>query len=200
RLEELDDEIQALGGSATLTPMDLTKGDDIDRLGAAIHERWGHLDILIGNAGDLGALSPLPHTDPDDWDKVMAINLTANWRLIRSLDPLLRAADNAHVVFLTSSVGHQPRAYWSAYAVSKAGLEMLANIYAAETRKSGMKVNLLNPGGTRTAMRAKAMPGEDPDTLPSPDDIAPLILEMVSPEFEQTGALINYRDWVNETA
>lgn len=193
-LEELDDEIQAAGGSATLTPLDLKQGDLIDRIGAAVHERWGRLDILVGNAGILGELAPMNHVSPKVWDEVMAVNLTANWRLIRAFDPLLRAAPAGRALFLTSTVGHKPRAYWGAYAVSKAAVEMMVRIYADELDGTAVRINLLNPGATRTAMRAKAMPGEDPDTLPRPADIAPSIVRMVSPDWSAQGELVNWRE------
>ena len=171
-LEEVDDEIRAVSGrNATLVPMDLTDYDAIDRMGAALFERFGKLDILVGNAGMLGTLSPLAHLDPKVWDQVMAVNTTANWRLIRSMDPLLRMSDAGRVVMVTSTVGHEPRAYWSAYAVSKAALEMIAKMYAEETVTTNVKVNILNPGATRTNMRARAFPGEDPETVKSPDSI-----------------------------
>ena len=192
-LEELDDDIQAAGGTTTLTPMDLKVGDDIDRLGGAIAERWGKLDILVGNAGVLGDLTPLPHIKPKTWDEVITTNLTANWRLIRSFDPLLRASEAGRALFLTSSVGAAPRPYWGTYAISKAGLEAMVKIYAAELGDSATKVNLLNPGATRTRMRAKAMPGEDPQTLPSPDAIADFALTMVSPDWNQSGVLMDFR-------
>ncbi|MEN3950521.1 SDR family NAD(P)-dependent oxidoreductase [Iodidimonas sp. SYSU 1G8] len=193
-LEELDDEIQADGGTATLTPLDLRQGDLIDKIGAAIAERWGRLDVLVGNAGILGELSPLPHLSPKEWDEVIAVNLTANWRLIRAFDPLLRAAPAGRALFLTSTVGHRPRAYWGAYAVSKAGLETLVRTYADELTGTPVRVNLLNPGATRTNMRAKAMPGEDPSSLPTPADIAPSILRMVSPDWSGQGEMVNFRD------
>ncbi|MBC8242086.1 MAG: SDR family NAD(P)-dependent oxidoreductase [Alphaproteobacteria bacterium] len=177
-LEELDDEIKAIGGTATLVPMDLTDYPAIDRLGAGIFERFGKLDVLIGNAGILGKLGPVTHTDPKVWDQVMAINLTANWRLLRSLDPLLRQSDAARVVMLTSSVGATPRAYWGAYAISKAALESMTLTYAAEMEKTAVRVNLLNPGATRTRMREEAYPGENPDTLKPTDDVAAAILDL----------------------
>lgn len=194
-LEALDDEIKAAGGSATLVPMDLSDYPAIDRLGAAIHERWGRLDILIGNAGLLGSLSPLGHITPKDWDQVMAVNLTANWRLIRSLDPLLRRSDAGRAVFVTSGAANKAIAYWGLYAASKAALEKLVEIYAAETVKTPLKVNLIDPGPIRTGMRAKAFPGEDPDSLATPADIAPLFLEMASPDYRQTGGVVRFRDW-----
>ncbi len=171
-LEELDDDIRKISGeSATLVPMDMRDFDAIDKMGGAVYERFGKLDILIGNAGILGTLSPMGHIKAKDWSQVMDVNLTANWRLLRSFDPLLRKSDAGRCVFVTSTVGAQPRAYWSSYAVSKAGLEMMTKIYAQEMANTSVRANLLNPGGTRTAMRALAMPGEDPETLKTPDQI-----------------------------
>ena len=170
-LEEVDDEIHAISGTrATLVPMDITDYDEIDRMGAALYERFGRLDILVGNAGILGTLTPLGHIDPKEWDQVMAVNLTANWRLLRSMDPLLRAADAGRAIFVTSTVGAEARAYWSGYAIAKAGLEMMTRIYALETAKTAIRANLINPGATRTRMRAQAMPGEDPDSLKTADE------------------------------
>lgn len=194
-LEELDDEIRAQGGSATLTPLDLTDYEGTDRLGAAIYERWGRLDILVGNAGLLGSLSPLGHLDPKEWDRVMAVNVTANWRLIRSLDPLLRQSDSGRAVFVTSGAAHKAVPYWGLYATSKAALEKMVEIYAAECAKTPLCVNLINPGPIRTGMRAKAFPGEDPETLPAPADIAPLFVEMVSPDYKKTGNIVHFKDW-----
>jgi len=190
-LEELDDEIQKITGEpATLVPLDLTEFDAIDRMGAAIYERFGKLDILIGNAGQLGTLSPLPHTDPKVFDQVMAVNATANFRLIRSMDPLLRTSDAGRCVFVTSAVGREVRAYWSIYAVSKAAMEMTALIYAAEVETTNVRVNLLNPGGTPTAMRAQAFPGEDPETLKTPDSITELFVELSEPSCTRNGELL----------
>lgn len=190
-LEELDDEIQAMGGQATLVPCDLTKFDTIDQIGAAIYERFGKLDVLVGNAGYLGTLAPIAHLDPKEWQRVLDINLTANWRLIRSLDPLLRTSDAGRAIFVTSSVGHQARPFWGTYAVSKAALEMTAGIYAEETKKTNVRVNLINPGGTRTAMRAEAIPGENPEDVKAPETINHLFLELASPAYEQTGQIID---------
>ncbi len=193
-LEELDDDIGRLGGSTTLVPLDLTDGAGIDRLGAAIYERWGRLDILVGNAGILGDLSPLGHIAPDDWDAIMAINLTANWRLIRSLDVLLRQSEAGRGIFLSSGVAQTCKAYWGGYAVSKAALEALVKVYAAELENtSPARVNIINPGPIRTAMRAKAFPGEDPATLPTPGDLAPLFVEMASAAYDRNGAVINFK-------
>ncbi|MBL4690572.1 MAG: SDR family NAD(P)-dependent oxidoreductase [Rhodospirillales bacterium] len=190
-LEEIDDEIQKITGEpATLVPLDLTDFDAIDRLGAAIFERFGKLDVLIGNAGQLGILSPLGHTDPKVWDTVMAVNVTANWRLIRSMDPLLRASDAGRAVFVTSTVGREARAYWGAYAVSKAALEMTAQIYAAEMVKTPVRVNLINPGPTRTAMRTLAFPGEDPDTIKTPEAVTGLFVELAEASCTRTGDLL----------
>lgn len=194
-LEELDDAIRAADGEATLVPCDITDYAAIDRLGAAIHERWGKLDIFVGNAGELGAVTPLAHVDPAVWDKVLAINLTANWRLIRALDVPLRAAEAGRVVFITSGIAHiaDYRPYWGAYAVSKAALDALARTYAAETATtSNVKVMLANPGPLRTRMRAKAMPGEDPSTLKTPEDFAPKILRLLLPSWMQTGRLYDF--------
>ncbi|MEE2698359.1 MAG: SDR family NAD(P)-dependent oxidoreductase [Pseudomonadota bacterium] len=178
-LEEIDDKIQKITGEpATLVPMDLTEFDAIDKLGAAIFERFKRLDILVGNAGQLGNLSPLGHIDPKVWDRVMSINVTANWRLIRSMDPLLRASKAGRAVFVSSTVGRKARAYWGAYAVSKAALEMTALIYAAEMDNTSVRVNLINPGATRTSMRAQAFPGEDPSSLKSPEEITDLFVKL----------------------
>ena len=187
-LEELDDEVRAMGGSVTLVPGDLTDFDAIDRMGAAVFERFKRLDILVGNAGALGTLSPLGHIDAKTWDQVMAINLTANWRLIRSFDSLLRLSDAGRAIFVTSGVGARP--YWGAYAVSKAALETLVRIYAAEVAKTNVRVNLLDPGAIRTAMRARAFPGEDPMTLEPPESITDLFVELARPACTRNGERI----------
>lgn len=193
-LEELDDEIQKITGTpATLVPMDLTDYDEIDHMGAALHERFGHLDILVGNAGILGTLSPLGHIDPKVWEQTMAINLTANWRLLRSMDPLLQRSDAGRAIFVTSSVGAEPRAYWSAYAISKAGLEMMAKIYAKENAKSRLRVNLVNPGGTRTAMRAQAMPGENPDSVKPPEAVTETFVRLAEASCDLNGETLDCR-------
>jgi NAD(P)-dependent dehydrogenase (short-subunit alcohol dehydrogenase family) len=192
-LEELDDAIKAAGGSASLVPLDLTDGAGIDRLGAAIFERWGHVDALLANAGQLGTITPLAHLDVKVWDTTIAVNLTANWRLIRSLDPLLRKSDAGRALFVTSGAPHHPRPYWGVYSASKAGLEALVQTYAGEIAHSNARANLIDPGPLRTAMRAKAMPGEDPKTLPEPSSVVPKILEMLSPSFMENGVLYNVR-------
>ena len=192
-LEELDDEIRARGGDpATLVPLDLKDMEALDRLGAALHERWGKLDVLFGNAGILGDLTPLGHVDPKTWDTLMAVNVTANWRLIRSLDPLLRASDAGRAIFVSSGAAHKCTAYWGPYSVSKAALEALARTYAAETVETRVRVMLVNPGPLRTRMRASAMPGEDPETLRTPDDLAPHIVRLASPEWSETGKLYDF--------
>jgi NAD(P)-dependent dehydrogenase (short-subunit alcohol dehydrogenase family) len=193
-LEAVDDQIKAAGGTATLVPLDVTDGPGIDRLGAALYERYGRLDILLGNAALLGALSPLGHIEPKTFEQVIAVNVTANWRLIRSLDPLLRQSDAGRAVFLTSGAATKNPAYWGVYSVSKAALESLAKTYAAETAKSPIRVNLLNPGGTRTRMRAEAMPGEDPETLPAPETVADAMLPLCLPDWAGTGEVHDFRD------
>ena len=198
-LEELDDEIRALRptepGATTLVPMDLRDFAAIDRLGEALYRRWGRLDAFVGNAGVLGVLSPLHHLDPKAWDEVIAVNVTANWRLIRSLDPLLRRSAAGRVAFITSGAASRAelRAYWGPYATSKAALDALARTYAAETvNTSNIRVMLINPGPLRTLMRAKAMPGEDPSTLRAPQELAPKIVEICSPEWTETGKLYDF--------
>src|ERR1700730_1234942 len=191
-LEELDDEIKKLGGTATLVPADLRDFDAFDRLGASLHQRYGRLDVLVGNAGQLGTLSPLPHIEPTEWDEVMAVNVTASGRLIRALDPLLRAAEAGRAVFVTSNITYKARAYWGAYAVSKIALELLARTYAAETAETRVKVNLFNPGPIRTVMRAKAMPGEDPMTLDTPEQGAEKLIQLCMPACAVSGMVYDY--------
>lgn len=194
-LEELDDEIRAAGGKATLVALDLSSGDKIDQLGPTLYQRWGQLDILVANAGILGPLSPLNHVTEDAWNDVLEINLTANWHLIRTLDPLLRRSDAARAVFVTSGAASGKYAYWGPYAVSKAGLDALAKTYAQEVADSTVRVNLVSPGGVRTQMRAKAFPGENPETLPAPEELVPLFMELVSPECTKNGEIVDYREW-----
>ncbi len=178
-LEEVDDAIRRAGAErATLVPLDLMDADQIDRLGRALYERFGRLDVLVGNAGALGTLSPLGHVSPKDWDDAIAVNLTANWRLIRSLDPLLRQSDAGRAIFVTSGLGRIPTAYWGPYAASKAGLEMLVRVYAAEVARTRIRVNLLDPGIVRTALRATAFPGENSATLRPPEAITERFVEL----------------------
>jgi NAD(P)-dependent dehydrogenase (short-subunit alcohol dehydrogenase family) len=191
-LEELDDAIKASGGTATLVPLDLKDSPGIDRLGAALHERYGRLDVLVGNAGILGPVSPLGHVEPSAWDDVIAVNVTANWRLIRSMDPLLRQADAGRAVFLTSGAASNARAYRGPYSLSKAALDVLVRTYAAETASTSVRANLFNPGPTRTRMRATLMPGEDPATLPPAEEVAAKIVELCLPSFQETGRLYDY--------
>jgi NAD(P)-dependent dehydrogenase (short-subunit alcohol dehydrogenase family) len=198
-LEQLDDEIRALRpqaeNPATLVPCDLRDHAAIDRLGEALFRRWGRLDILLGNAGALGPLSPLHHVDPKQWEDVFSVNVTANWRLIRALDPLLRQSPAGRVAFITSAAASHAelRAYWGPYAASKAALDALARTYAAETANtSQIRVMLINPGPLRTRMRATAMPGEDPKTLRTPEEIAPKIVALLSPDWRETGKLYDF--------
>src|SRR5262252_8528516 len=180
-LEEADDEIKAFGGSATLVPLNVRDFPALDRLGASIFERWKRLDAFLGNAGQLGALTPLSHLEPKVFQELIEVNLTANWRLIRSLDPLLRLSDAGRALFLNSGAARKHTPFWGGYGMTKAALESLALTWAAECASTNVRVNILNPGAMRTAMRAKAMPGEDPNTLPSPDEVAPLIVDLLSP-------------------
>jgi NAD(P)-dependent dehydrogenase (short-subunit alcohol dehydrogenase family) len=192
-LEELDDAIRGLGGAATLVPLDLKDYAGIDRLALALHERFKRLDVLVGNAGILGPLSPLGHVEAAAWEEVMAVNVTANWRLIRAMDPLLQRSDAGRVVFLTSGVAALALAYWGPYAASKAALEVLARTYAAETATTPVRVNVFAPGPIRTRMRAQAMPGEDPMTLETPDKAAEKIVELCLPSTQESGKLYDYR-------
>jgi NAD(P)-dependent dehydrogenase (short-subunit alcohol dehydrogenase family) len=194
-LEELDDEIRALGGEATLVPCDIQDFDALDRLGAAIHQRWGQLDILVGNAGILGPLTPIAHCDPDKWERVFAVNVTANYRLIRSLDPLLRASDAGRVVLISSGAAQRAdlRAFWGPYAASKAALDAILRTYAAETvNVSNVRVMSANPGPLRTKMRAAAMPGEDPMTLRTPEEFAPKVANLCAPTSTETGKIYDF--------
>jgi NAD(P)-dependent dehydrogenase (short-subunit alcohol dehydrogenase family) len=193
-LEELDDEIKKDGGDgATLVPMDLRNFDGLDQLGASIHERWGRLDGLFGNAGSLGELSPITHLAPKMWQEALDVNVTANWRLIRSLDPLLRKSEAGRAVFMTSGAARKHTPFWGSYAVTKAALESLVLTYAAECEGSNVKANLFSPGPLRTRMRARAMPGEDPNTLEPPEAVTPLIVEMLSASYAKNGALNLYQ-------
>ena len=195
-LEELDDAIRAEGAEATLAPCDLRDFEALDRLGASIFARWGKLDIFVGNGGVLGPITPLAHVEPKAWDEVMAVNVTANYRLIRSLDLPLRRSDAGRVVFMTSGVPSRPQAtpYWGPYAISKAALDALARTYAAETKStSKIKVMAVSPGPLRTKMRAAAMPGEDPLTLRTPEDLAPHVAAMCGADWQETGKVYDFR-------
>lgn len=191
-LEELDDAIRAAGGTATLVPLDMKDSEGIDRLGGALNERYGRLDVLVGNAGVLGVTSPLPHVEPKVWDETMTVNVTANWRLIRAMDLLLRASDAGRVVFITSGTVPLALAYWGPYIASKAAVEALGRVYANETINTPVRVNLFNPGPIRTKLRAVAMPGEDPMTLDTPEQAAAEIVPLCLPSFAETGKLYDY--------
>jgi len=186
-LEELDDEIKEMGGSATLVPIDLKDFDAIDRLGASIHERWGKLDILLGNAGTLGVVTPLPHLKPQVFEDLMAVNVTANFRLIRSLDPLLQLSDAGRALFVSSGAARSARAFVGPYAASKAALEALVSSYAHETGKSKIRVNTIDPGTLRTNMRAQYAPGEDPEIVTKPEAIVPTLIDLLSERNKRTG-------------
>jgi NAD(P)-dependent dehydrogenase (short-subunit alcohol dehydrogenase family) len=186
-LEAVDDKIKAIGGHATLVPLDMTDYAGIDRLGQALHERFGRLDVLLGNAAMIGPLSPLGHIEPKTFEEVMSVNVTANWRLIRSMDPLLRASDAGRAIFMTSGVSRRVIPFWGSYAISKAALDMLVGIYAAEVQDTKIKVNLYNPGATRTGMRAAAFPGEDPMTLVTPEMHGEGLIQLAMPSCELHG-------------
>ncbi|MEM7565979.1 MAG: SDR family NAD(P)-dependent oxidoreductase [Pseudomonadota bacterium] len=198
-LEELDDAIAAKGGPATLVPLDIRDFDALDRLGMALLEQHGRVDAVFANAGVLGKLSPLAHIEEKVWREVMDVNVTAVWRLVRALDPALRRSEAGRVLFVTSGVARAPKAYWAGYAISKAAIDAMAKIYAQESEKAGIRANLISPGPIRTNMRAKAMPGEDPDTLDTPEMLAPHIARLLSPETEETGRIWDYRtkDWLD---
>lgn len=186
-LKSVDDEIRSFGGKATLMPLDLFKLNDLDALGPTLYQHFPKLDIFVGNAAMLGTLAPLGHLKPDEWQKVMDLNVTANFRLIRTLDPLLKAAPNGRAVFVTSGITQDVKAYWGEYAVSKVALEALAKVYASECANTNVKVNIFDPGRVRTAMRAQAYPGEDPAKRPHPDDIAPYFLKLVGDDCAMNG-------------
>jgi len=189
-LEMVDDAIQAAGGTATLLPLDLTKLDQIAALGPALAEKFKRLDILVANAGILGTLSPVAMSDPKMWDRVFKINVMANYHLIRTLDPLLRGSDAGRAIFVTSGAAHAHMPFWGAYSASKAALEEIAATYAEETAHSPLKVNVIDPGRVRTAMRAEAFPGEDPLKLPEPESLVESFIELASPQHGKTGAIV----------
>jgi NAD(P)-dependent dehydrogenase (short-subunit alcohol dehydrogenase family) len=200
-LEALDDAIfAATGEHATLVPLNLLEPDGLDQLGAALYERFGKLDILVGAAGVLGALTPVGHLDPKGWDMIMATNLTANWRLIRSMDPLLRRAEAGRAIFLTSSVAKTHRAFWGGYAASKAGLEAIVACYDDEMENTTVRAVCVDPGAMRTRMRAGAFPGEDPQTVPAPDTIVPLIVDLARPDRVPPKGVVKFKDRGQESA
>jgi NAD(P)-dependent dehydrogenase (short-subunit alcohol dehydrogenase family) len=190
-LEELDDEIGKAGGSATLVPVDLNELDKLEVLGPSLYQRFGKVDIFVANAGGLGTLGPLSHHDTKLWDETFRINLHANWRLIRSLEPALRLSDAGRAIFVTSGAARRHTAYWGAYAVSKAALESLALTWAAELETTKIRVNLLSPGPIATRMRAAAFPGEDPASLRQPEDIAGAFVDLALPSCTRHGELIS---------
>jgi NAD(P)-dependent dehydrogenase (short-subunit alcohol dehydrogenase family) len=192
-LEELDDEIRKDGGTATLVPLNLTDSDGIARLGAGLHERYGKLDILVGNAGVLGPSSPIGHIELKAFTDVMAVNVSANFQLIRCMEPLLKQSDAGRAVFITSGAANKATAYVSPYAASKAALETLARAWAQETANTKLRVNLFNPGPVRTRMRATLMPGEDPATLDTAEQVAELIVPMCTPDWTETGKFYDYK-------
>ena len=192
-LEELDDKIKAVGGTATLVPLDMKDYDGIARLALALNERYGRLDVMVGNAGVGGPSSPLGHVEPKAWDEVIAVNITANWHLIRCMDPLLQRAPAGRVVFITSGSAHNARAYRGPYSVSKAALETMARTYANETATTNLRINVFSPNPTRTRMRAAIAPGEDPMTLPTPDEVARAIVPLCLPSCNESGKYYDFR-------
>ncbi|CAN7413574.1 SDR family NAD(P)-dependent oxidoreductase [Caulobacter sp. LjRoot300] len=200
-LEALDDAIlTATGEHATLVPLDLREPDGLDQLGAALYERYGKLDVLVGAAGVLGALTPVGHLDPKGWDMIMATNLTANWRLIRSMDPLLRRAEAGRAIFLTSSLAKTHRAFWGGYAASKAGLEAVVGCYDDEMENTTVRAVCVDPGAMRTRMRAGAFPGEDPQTVPAPDTLVPLIVDLARPDRVPPKGVVRFKERGQEAA
>jgi NAD(P)-dependent dehydrogenase (short-subunit alcohol dehydrogenase family) len=190
-LESLDDEIRsATGQSAVLVPESVTDYAKVEHVSVALAERYKKLDVLVGNAGTLIQLSPLTHYTPKQWDDIFAVNVTANWRLLRCLEPLLKASDAGRAIFVTSGAAHTDKMYWGPYGASKAALERMVQIYASETAHTKLRVNILDPGRIRTQMRAQAYPGEDPNTLPTPDSITDSFVTMAEPGFAQTGTIV----------
>jgi NAD(P)-dependent dehydrogenase (short-subunit alcohol dehydrogenase family) len=190
-LEAVDDAIRADGGTATLLPLDIADGAALDSLGPSLFSRFGRLDVLVSNAGVLGKLTPVPHIMPKDWDEVLAVNVSAAWRLIRSCGPLLLAGPAGRAVFVTSGIARKPTAYWGPYGSTKAALEHLVLTWAEETRKTKLRVNLFSPGVVRTRMRAEAMPGEDPSSLATPEDVAPKLARLCRTEEMRHAEIVN---------
>lgn len=191
-LEETDDAIRALGGEATILPLDLREGGQIDAIGPTLLQRFGRLDILVHNAGALGRLTPVAHILPDDWSDVVAVNLSASWRLIRTCDPLLRLAPAGRAVFVTESRAREPRAYWGAMGTTKAGMEHLVLTWAQEVAITRLRVNLFDPGPVATRMRSNAFPGEDRSMLATPDAVAPMLADLCLPTEERNGVLVRF--------
>ncbi|THD63824.1 SDR family NAD(P)-dependent oxidoreductase [Phenylobacterium sp.] len=195
-LTELDDEIRAATGEpATLVPMDIAEGDGLDQLGLALHQRFGRLDVLVHAAAILGPMTPVSHIDPVAWDRVVAVNLTASYRLIRSFEPLLRASEAGRAIFLTSGRASRPKAFWGPYGITKAGLEHMVRTWADELEQTPVRAVLLDPNTMRTAMRAEAMPGEDPATVTPPEEIGPLIVELAQADLGQPVANVVFAHW-----
>jgi NAD(P)-dependent dehydrogenase (short-subunit alcohol dehydrogenase family) len=192
-LEELDDKIKAVGGTATLVPLDMKDSDGIARLALALNERYGRLDVLVGNAGILTTPSPLGHIEPKSWDDVMAINVTANWQLIRTFDALLQRAPAGRAVFVTSAVAWLARPYFGLYAASKSALNALVQAYASECATTKVRANLFSPGQTRTRMMSVAFPGIDPETLPTPEEVAKTIVSLCLPSCGENGKVYDFR-------
>lgn len=196
-LEELDDEIKAAGGKATIVELDMHDYGAMPRLAAAINGRWGKLDGFVANAAMLGPLTPLSHLDDSAWNDTIAVNLTAQWHLIKAMEPLLLKASAGRAILVSSGVAEGIRPFWGPYAISKAGLEAMGRVWAGETEKTNLRINILNPGGTATRMRASAFPGENPGTLPQPLDIAPAFLALLDPACIYHGERFNARDMLN---
>lgn len=192
-LEATDDAIRAAGGTATLLPMDLREGDKIDQMAYAIAERWGKLDILVANAGMLGSLMPVAHMAPKTFDQIITTNLSANWRLIRAVDPLLRVAEAGRAVVVTAPEATGAHPYYGPYAASKAGLEALVRSWAAETEQTRLRINLIDPGAVSTVLRSQAFPGEPRGSQPEPDDIAPMFVDLCLPDVRQHGQTVRAR-------
>jgi NAD(P)-dependent dehydrogenase (short-subunit alcohol dehydrogenase family) len=191
-LEETDDAIRTSGGSATLLPLDLAEGPQVDAIGPSLYERFGRLDVLVHAAGALGRLTPVPHILDDDWSDVLAVNLNAVWHLVRTCDPLLRLASSGRAVFVTDQRAGAPKAYWGAYGTTKAAMEHLVLTWADEVRITPLLVNLFDPGPTATRLRSRAMPGEDPTTLPQPSDVAPALASLCLPSEQRHASLVRY--------
>ena len=195
-LEELDDEIRRISGqSATLVPLDITEGDGLDQLGLALHQRFGRLDILVHAAAILGPMTPVSHIEPKHWDRVVSVNLTAAYRLIRTTEPLLRASDAGRAIFLTTGRVARPKAFWGPYGASKSAMEAIVKTWADELEQTTIRAVLLDPGVMRTRMRAEAMPGEDPMTLPEPSEIGPLVVELAQSDLGLPKAAVQFSDW-----
>jgi NAD(P)-dependent dehydrogenase (short-subunit alcohol dehydrogenase family) len=199
-LEELDDQIKALGRNATLVPLDITDYDALDRMGQALYDRFKKLDVLVGNAAMLGILSPLAHVDPKIWKSTLDLNLTANWRLLRSMDPLLRSSDSGRAIFVTSGITQRTVPYWGPYTIAKAALESMVRMYAAEVAHTSVRANLVNPGPMRTAMRAEAFPGEDPQSVPAPEELAEAFVPLAEASCQLNGEWVAADEWLKGRA